>query len=275
MKKLCLSIVSLAALCSLSTSAQEGGVHPYMSTKHMLGVGLAYQDADSEFRATAGDLPPVSLDLSDLGVDNTDYSWALEYRWRFKPKWMLVALAYNFEQDGRRSIQRDFNFDGKEFQAGASVDTEVGIDTYIVDVLYSVYRSDRAEILLGGGIHAVDLEASIKGRANIGDLEREGARASSELLAPLPNFRAQAFYSLNENFGLGIAVGWLSADYDDYDGSFVYAHPRLGYSFNDRWAITVGYQFVDLDITYEKASNRELEFNVDFTGPTAFLNYRF
>lgn len=275
MKELVLPLAALAAFYSVSIQAQEGGVHPYLSTKHMLGVGAAYQEADSEFRATSGDLPPVSLDLGDLGVDDTDYSWALEYRWRFKPKWMLVALAYRFEQDGQRSIQRDFNFDGKEFEAGVSVDTEVGIDTYILDILYSVYRSERAEILLGGGIHAVDLEASIKGRANVGDLERESAKASSELLAPLPNFRVQAFYSLNEHFGLGVAAGWLSANYDDYDGSFVYVHPRLGYSFGDRWALTVGYQYVDLEVTYEKASNRELEFTTDFTGPTAFINYRF
>lgn len=73
--------------------------------------------------------------------------------------------------------------------------------------------------MLGGGIHALDLEASIKGRAYVGDFEREGAKASSELLAPLPNFRGQVFYDFGHNLGLAASTGWLSVSYDD---SFVY-----------------------------------------------------
>ena len=78
---------------------------------------------------------------------------------------MLVGLAYTFSQDGTRATERDFNFDGFEFQAGASLDTELSVDTYILDVMYSLYQTDRAEIMFGGGIHAIDLEASISGRA--------------------------------------------------------------------------------------------------------------
>lgn len=243
--------------------------------RDMIGVGLAFQTAEADLRATAGNLPETKVDLGDLGIGDDDWSWALEGRWRFHPRWSLVGLAYRFSQDGERSVQRDFNFDGKEFQAGASVDTEVSINTYILDVMYTVFNSPRAEVMIGGGIHAIDLEASIKGRAFVGEFEREAATGTSDLLAPLPNFRAQAYYKFSENWGAALYAGWLSADYDDYDGGFTYIHPRVAWGFGDNWGVTLGYQYVSVDITQKKSSSRENEFNLDFKGPTLFLDYRF
>ncbi|WP_370443892.1 hypothetical protein, partial [Aliidiomarina sp. B3213] len=61
----------------------------------------------------------------------------------------------------------------------------------------------------------------------------------------------------------------------DYDGGFTYIHPRLAFGIGDTWALTLGYQYVKLDLTQEKSSNRENEYDIDFRGPTLFLNYRF
>jgi hypothetical protein len=68
-----------------------------------------------------------------------------------------VGLAYQFEYDGARAISRDFNFEGKEFKAGTFLNTEISINTYIVDLMYQVYDSERAEVLVGGGVHAFDM----------------------------------------------------------------------------------------------------------------------
>lgn len=270
-KRLALLLL-LAVASPLAPGAEQHGL---FTAKNVIGVGAAYQTADATLRASVGDLPDVSVDLDDLGVDDEDWSWALEWRWRFKPKWMLVALAYQFDQDGGRSVQRDFNFDGKEFQAGASVDTEMSLNTYILDVMYSVYQSEKAEVFIGGGIHAIDLEASISGRAFVGDLERQRSTGSSEILAPLPNLRAQGFYSFNKRWGASLSMGWLSANYDDYDGGFLYIHPRVAYMLGESWAITAGYQFVDIDLEHQKSGGREAEFDLNFQGPTLMLNYRF
>ena len=70
---------------------------------------------------------------------------------------MLVGLAYQFEHDGARAISRDFNFEGREFQVGTFLNTEISINTYIVDLMYQVYDSERAEVLVGGGVHAFDM----------------------------------------------------------------------------------------------------------------------
>ncbi len=265
--------IMLIALGSVSSLAEQE--HVYFEPTLMIGAGAAYQSADAELRASEPGLPEVNVDLDDLGMASDDWSWALEARWRFAPRWMLVGLAYRFDQDGQRVTERDFNFDGKEYEAGTTVDTDFQLNTYIVDVLYSVYRSNNSELLVGGGLHAIDLDASITGRAFIGDLEAKRARGASEVLAPLPNLRVQGFYGITDRWGAWFAAGWLSANYDDFDGSFAYIHPRLGYVINDRWSVTAGYQYVDIEITKEESNNRETELITDFHGPTFFLNYRF
>ena len=265
--------VAVASAGTAQAETDEGG--RYFTNKHVIALGAAYQDPDAKLRATSPNLPDVTVELDDLNVDDSDLSWALEYRWRFSPRWMLSVMAYTFDNEGRRGVERDFNFDGVEFKAGAEVQTSLDVDTYIVDVLYRVYRSKRAEIMLGGGLHAFDLEAAISGRAFIGGSERESATGSSDLLAPLPNLRAQATYQFKENWGAYIAAGWLSASYDEYDGSFAYIHARLGYWFNEHWGTTLGYQFVDIDLTQERSRGREIGVDINFKGPTMQLHYRF
>ena len=271
---LLLVFVIVVALAEVA-QAETGEVAGRFKAEHVISIGAAYQKPEVELRASVPNLPEVSLDLDDLAIDDNHTSWALEYRWRFASRWMLAAMAYTFDEDGRRGVERDFNFDGVEFKAGAEVETGFSIDTYIVDLLYQVYQSERTEIMLGGGLHAFDLEASISGRAFVGERERESATGTSELLAPLPNLKAQANFQLDDNWGVYVATGWLSASYEDFDGSFAYIHARLGYWFHERWGATLGYQYVDIDLSQEKSNGREIALDASFVGPTVQLFYRF
>ncbi len=269
------SLATALMLTAAPTLAEGGSGGNFFDGKHVLGIGAAYQEADAEVRASVASLPEVGLDLDDLGMEDSDTSWAIEYRWRFAERWVLSGMAYTFDESGQRTANRDFNFDGNEYSAGAVIDTELGLDTYIVNLLYQVYKGDSTELLLGGGLHAFDLDTSIEGRAFVGDLNGASGASSSELLAPLPNLRAQAFFTFSDRWSGSLSLGWLSANYGDYDGSFIYAHPRLAYQLGEHWAATLGYQYVNIDLTQEKSSRRELALDATFTGPTVYLHYRF
>lgn len=272
MNKILLGISALTlASSALAEDLQTG--HPNMYATHMIGLGASHQKADSELRASVLNLPEVKVDLDDLGVDDTDTSWFVDYRWRFAEKWMFVAVAYTFEESGGRVARRNFNFDGIEFEAGVAVDTAIEVDTYIADVLYSVYRSERAEVMVGGGLHMIDLEASLSSSISINENERRRETGSSDILAPLPNLRLQAFYAIDDRWGVAANMGWLSAKVDDYDGSFAYLHARVGYRFTDRFGVNLGYQYSDIELTQD-SGRRESEYNVNFRGPTLSLTYR-
>ncbi len=250
--------------------------HPYFrgENKHVLMVGATWQDADVELSATRGRLPGAKLTLSDLGLDNNYTSWMAEYRYRINDRWSLSVGAFTFEVDGSREVARDFNFDGVEFEAGASLDTDLGVDTYMIDLMYNVYQGQRSAILLGGGLHAFDLSADLSARVFIGEEERSGRAAGDSVLAPLPNLRGQWFYALSPKLSVLATAGWLSANYDDFDGEFVYAHGRLHYAFGSGIGLSAGYQFTSIDLTEDK-SNGENSYELEIQGPTLQLTYSF
>jgi len=271
-----LSLALVASMLPVCANAQdESGRHPYFNNKHSIAIGATTHTANSEVTASVSGLPEVSLNLDDLDVDDRYTSWLLEYRWRITPKWVLVVAGYTFESDGSIGAARDFNFDGIEFEAGFQVDTDMEVDTYIVDVMYSVYLNDRSELLLGGGLHMIDFSMELEGKVFAGDLEASDQTGTSDLLAPLPNLRLQGFYAFTNKWALGFTGGWLSANYGDYDGSFGYVHLRTLYRLSPHFSVSVGYQYNGIDLTYEKSKNREIKLDMDFDGPTAQLAYHF
>ena len=274
--KLLFCTAVLSALVATAATAQADPLHPYLDTsnKHLLVLGYTWQEANVELSARRNPLPEASIDLDDLGTDDTYNSWFVEYRYRITDNWAMVASAYTFETDGSRTASRDFNFDGVEFEAGAALDTDLEVDTYIFDLMYTAYRGERGEVLVGGGFHMFDLSAEIAGTLSVGDFEVERSEASDEVLAPLPNFRAQGFYAFSPRVAMLATVGWLSANYDDYDGSFLYMHARLHYRFDNGFGVSAGYQFTDIDLERDK-SNGKNKYELEFDGPTLLLSYSF
>ncbi len=254
----------------------QDAVHPYFegTKRHSLMAGATWQDAEVKLAATRDRFPETSIDLGDLGLDDDYVSWMAEYRYRINDKWAISLGAFTFEVDGDRSVSREFNFDGTVFEAGAALDTELGVKTYIIDLMYSAYHGERLELMLGGGLHAFDFSAELSARAFIGDQETSTKVAGETILAPLPNLRAQAFYALTPRLSALVTLGWLSAKYDDFDGEFLYAHGRLHYGLGHGIGISAGYQFTDIDLTEDK-NNGSNSYQMEFSGPTLLLTYSF
>ena len=72
------------------------------------------------------------------------------------------------------------------------------IDTYMVDVLYEVHRSDNLEILLGGGLHALDFGVGIAGRIEVDGEVRETATAGETATEGQRQQDMQRHYDAND-----------------------------------------------------------------------------
>jgi hypothetical protein len=119
-----------------------------------------------------------------------------------------------------------------------------------------------------------EFDAKLTGRVFAGDLEASRTNASDDILAPLPNLRAQGFYAFTPRFAGAATLGWLSANYDDYDGDFLFLHARLFYRFSGGFGVSVGYQFTDIELEHDKSRGKN-EYNIEFDGPTVQLSYAF
>ncbi|MEQ8262849.1 hypothetical protein [Pseudohaliea sp.] len=265
-------VTGAALFASAATAAAES---PYPRGTHEFMIGATRQSAESRVLASVAQLPPSEIKLEDLNVDGDHDSWFAEYSWRFRERWQLNAFAYQYQDSGRVGATKDFNYDGVEFTAGALVDSTLQIDTYALDVLYAVHQSPRAELQVGGGIHTLKLGATFEGLVTAGNETTTFATASDELLAPVPNFRARGSYSFNDRFGADLTVGWLSANVDDYDGSFAYAHARLRCRLGESSSVSLGYQATAVDISRKPGGGREQRFDAELYGPSLQLNWAF
>lgn len=274
-----LTAVTALALATFSSagyaqsSAETEAVGPF-SKKHLLSVGMTRQSTSTSVSATSDNFDPVVIDLGDFGITERDYSYFVDYRYRLKPKWSIFAGTFQYSGSGQNVAERDFNYDGVEFTTGSDLQTELNIDVYILDVLYTVHRSESVEVMLGGGLHAFDLGVGFSGSVSVNDQSSEVRQASSTLLAPVPNVRGAATWTLNEKFGFSLVAGWLSAKVDDYDGSFVYGHVRANYQVSDRFGASLGYQITEIDISQARARG-ELSFDTELDGPSLTLTYSF
>jgi opacity protein-like surface antigen len=266
-----------ALFASAASQAQTDSTTPkqgLFDTKHLISIGGTWQSTKTTIRATTENFDPEPITLRELGANERDTSYFIDYRYRFKPNWSVFAGTYQFTGSGQSQSQHDFNYDGVEFEAGLDLESKFEIDIYMVNVLYTVHRSDKLEIMLGGGVHAFDLSAEVSGSASINDQSSEVRRAGGTLLAPVPNVRGAATWDLSDRFGLSLVGGWLSANVQDYSGDFVYAHLRGYYKFTENFGVSLGYQLTNIDISRDRARS-DIAFDSELDGPSFTLTYSF
>ena len=230
---------------------------------------------DANILAQRDGFDPVSVGIEDVGIGEEYTSGLLEYSHRFNSKWGVNFGAYEFANSRRSVSRRDFNYDGVDFEAGVGINSELTIRTYILDAMYSVYDSDSTEIEIGAGLHMLDNEASIQLVAGLdGEVIGATQQAKSSVLAPLPNLRASAFHAFNDDWSVHATMGWLSANIDNIDGDFYNFNVRGQYQLSDRWGLSLGYKFVEVDVL-ETIDNGVNGFDLSFEGVSAAVSYNF
>ena len=255
-----------------SSSAQD--IHPAFSDRHTFYAGAFFQESDGALASSLKGGGSAGIDTDDLGVDDRYTSWMLGYNWRFAERWTLTLRSHVFDTDGDATVRREFEYDGEKFDAGAKLETDIKVSTYLVDLMYSVYQSDRFDLRLGGGLHAFDFDVEMTGTVFVDDASRSRTVVGDDLLAPLPNLRFDGAYALSPRWMVRADLGWLSANVDSGDGSFSYIRLGTDYRFAKRFDVGLGYQYFDVDVSHER-SRTESTFDLTYKGPMLYLSYGF
>ena len=267
---------SVPIFCSLgcSASAYADDLHPALSDRHTVFAGAFFQESDGEIASSLKGGGSAGISTDDLGVDNRYTSWMLGYNWRFAERWTLAFRAHAFDTDGDATVRREFEYEGEIFDAGATLESDFSVNTYLVDVMYSVYKNERADLQIGGGLHAFDFDVEMTGKVFVEDSSRSRTVVGDELLAPLPNLRLNGAYALGSRWMLRGDLGWLSANVDNWDGSYSYIRLSTDYRFGNRFGVGLGYQYFDIDVSHERSRTKST-FDLTYQGPLLYLTYAF
>ena len=242
-----------------------------------VAAGIMYLDADGIYSIRLPDGNDVTIvDFDRAGLKDHDYSYWFAVNWRSPgSRWGAWFGSWRYDVSGSSIWQDNLELpDGNEIPAGADVTSDFDAKWYILEATYSFYRSETVDSGIGFGVHSVDLDTTITARVEIGDRETVVVSENLDVLAPLPNVLAYISWKLADKWMLNARVGYFTLDYDKYSGDMVNAHVMLNYTLSPRWALGMGYQFVDLDLEVDKTDHIQV-YDIEFDGPMAYARFRF
>ena len=268
----------LLALILATTAAPicADALNPVLDDKFTFKLGVLYNKADADITVSVAPLPPTPVSLDFLGIDDTGVRPWAALRWRFGEKWALNFSYDRYDESGGNISTEPFNFDGVLYPVGASLDTELRADAYVMDVSYAIWKKSNYEAGLGLGLHAFDFKAGIDAFLEVDDVVIiDYEDQSDDLIAPVPNLRLFGTYAFNPKVSVTVNAGWLSLTYEDYDGSFWYFAPTLDYRFGENFGAGIGYKYTDIDLEHDSGGGDFEEYNMEFNGATAYISYSF
>jgi hypothetical protein len=274
--KLQLAALLTTISMTLSTAAVAEAISPVLDDKFTFKLGAMYNEIDGTVTINKAPLPETPVDIDDiLGIDTSQTSPWLGFRWRFGERWALNFHFDRFDQSGDAAVLEEFNLDGVVYEVGARIETDFRSDAYVMDVSYSIWQGDNYEAGIGLGLHAFDLEIEAKGTVLVGDFVDEFSSTSETLLAPVPNLRLYGTYAFNAKTSVSLTGGWLSLTYEDFEGDYYYVESHVDYRFTESWGAGIGAQYTDIDVEHDSGGGDFENLNVNFTGVQAYITYSF
>ena len=270
------AVGALLALLSVPALAEN----PRFGDSFSFSIGGMEHNGDGSIASTRNSLPIDRLTFADLGLgDDTGIDWA-KFRWHFADAWQFSLTYSSFDAAGFNSATESGNYDGTEWEIGASLTSNLELEFFIVDVNWAFLKTEKGRLGVGAGIHAADFDFDLLVEV-FGSIGGEGGselivvgREEASELAPLPNLSLAGGYRIAENVYFDAGIGWLSLSYDRYEGRLFAARSAVEWRAWKNVGFGLGYQHVDIEVDVEGSRSDE-RYDLEFYGPILFMSVGF
>jgi len=275
MKSVCLGIMVFFSCLGFSIAGESEHTHNNILNKRVTIYGGARLfNADGTFSSGKEGRPVTEIGMDDLGLDENEVSAIGGLSFNFAHRWNLHFDYFGYHDDAVKTAGKKFYFDDIEIPVNASVKSNLDIDLYVLKLGYNIIHTERSRFGIGAGIHGIDFDLQISGKISVGDSELPLGEGSEDFLAPIPNIWVYGAYALTERVIFRYGAGWMSASYDDYDGSLYLANAAIEYWPFQNAGFGAGYNYLTADIDY-KSSRRKENYDVDLSGALFYVTIGF
>jgi hypothetical protein len=251
----------LTGLASAETGKADEGYGPGQD-KWKFQLGGYFPSVNTKLKID-GTQVGDNIDLEDLGLSGDESIWRLDGYWRFAKKHRLEFGYYQFKRDASRRLDEQITIGDEIFQVGFLAATELQLDFYTLDYLYSFYQGEKWEIAGGLGFYWVGLDFSIGAALDINNNPILGGPVveSTDFNGPLPYLALNFEYYITPKWLVICKGGYFQLDVGDIDGRLTTLGAKLEYQFTKRWGLGAGYDAFRIDVDIE---DDNLKSNIEY-----------
>lgn len=253
-----IAAVLLVASPQFGHAADTSGVHPYLSDKFFVDIGVFLPDrrlglAVDGSNSQAHD--PIEFQES-INFKKAANIFSLEFGWRFGEKWRLVGQY--FESSGSTSWLLEEDVEWKDIVFLAGTNATAGAEFLLMRGFFArdFNVGKKHEFGLGAGIHWLDIGAQIEGTVFVEGGGSEAARESVAVSGPVPNIGAWYNYSISDRWAFRARSDYFSADIGKYNGNMVNLAVGVNFQVARNFGVGLDYNHFDLDVDIDESDWR-------------------
>ena len=255
------TMVSAGLLLPGSANAEEG--YGPGTDRFKINLGAYFPAISTDMQVSVGD---DNIDLEEtLGLSSDEKVLRLDGYWRFAERHRLGFGYYRLTRDASTDFQDDFVIGGETWYAGAKVDSELNLDFYQLNYMYSFYQGEKWEI--GGTIGAywVRAETTIALAAKLvvpdppggPDIEASERFESDTFEGPLPLIGLVFEYYITPKWMATLKGGYFQLTIDNYKGSIANLGASVEYQFTKTFGLGLGYDGFSLEVEAEDPNSND------------------
>jgi len=253
------TMVSVGLLLPGAVKAEEG--YGPGTDRFKINLGAYFPAISTDMQVNVGDTP---IDLEEtLGLSENETVLRLDGYWRFAKKHRLGFGYYRLNRDSRNVLSTPIDIGGDTWYAGALVDTDLTLDFYSLNYMYSFYQGEKWEI--GGTIGAywVRAETKIALAAAIVPPLPDPPLVAGQLFesdtfeGPLPLIGLAFEYYITPKWMATFRGGYFQLTINDYKGSIGNLGASVEYQFTKTFGLGLGYDAFQLTLEAEDANSND------------------
>lgn len=254
--------------------AGEPSFNNVLHNQFNIFAGAQLYQAEGKFSSNKDGRPTTSVDLDDLGLDDNLVTPAFGAHFNFGKKWTMRLDYFGYHDDANNTAEFDFDFGNGIFPIGAELYSNLDLDVYVINLAYNLYSTERGKFGVGLGVHLADIDIKVSSQIKVDGSNIPVQEDAIDFTAPLPNLYMAGAYACTDRFLLRYGGGWMSLNYDDYEGQLFFANAALEYWFFQNAGLGFGYRYLKVDIDYDPGNKKE-KYDVKLPGPMIYAIFGF
>jgi hypothetical protein len=226
-------------------AADSPASNPSLTSAWIFDVGAVFQNLDGGANVITRGGGGAGLSFSQMGLEEQSISPLLAVRWRFADRWRFDALYDSIDVKGRRGNSSTLEFGRITIPAGYQIDSAVKTRNYSAFVGYSLFKGSSFELGARLGATVMDANVSLSGYFWAGGTQTTVGPERARVLGPIPTIGLYASYALSNQWSVEGSIDGLAGSLGDYSGHYLAAGATLNYWYTDRFAMGIGFRYVD------------------------------